>query len=189
MMVTERAHGIDISYAQEKFDPPAKKISDIDFVILKASQGDFTDPNFNDFYPTAEQYPFRGAYHYYVTSKVEINLGEGTKKGKPPESVTTKKGKKSAKKTKKGNKSAKVNRKGKNSAKGTEKIYLKDGYDWEEQAKHFLKVVDGKDFIFSRLILREIQVQNSMYMMNRRILNQKEKTNSQMQKFRISRCG
>ena len=140
-MSTKRAHGIDISYAQEKFDPPAKNISDIDFVILKASQGDFTDPNFNDFYPTAEQYPFRGAYHYYITSKVEINLGEGTKKGKPPERVTTKKGKKSAKKIKKG----------KESAKGTEKVYLKDGYDWEEQAKHLLKVVDGKDFHFFAL--------------------------------------
>ncbi|MFC1923391.1 GH25 family lysozyme [Chloroflexota bacterium] len=142
MMVTKRAHGID---------PPAKNKSDIDFVILKASQGDFIDPNFNDFYPTAEQYPFRGAYHYYITSKVEINLGEGTKKGKPPENVTTKKGKKSSKKTKKGKKSAKGNRKGKNSAKGTEKIYLKDGYDWEEQAKQFLKVVDGKDIHFFAL--------------------------------------
>lgn len=85
-MVTKRAHGIDISYAQQKLDPPPQNKADIDFVILKASQGDFPDPKLKIFYPSAKQFPIRGAYHYFITSKVEMNpvgsTNKSTKKNK-----------------------------------------------------------------------------------------------------------
>lgn len=51
MMTPKRAHGIDISYAQKTFKPPPAAESDLDFVILKASQANFPDPRFAEYYP------------------------------------------------------------------------------------------------------------------------------------------
>ena len=67
-MLPKRAFGIDISYAQATFAPPER--NDLDFVILKASQANFPDPKFGSYYPPALRIPIRGAYHYFITSRV-----------------------------------------------------------------------------------------------------------------------
>lgn len=67
-MAVKRAFGIDVSYAQKTFNPP--DTHDLDFVVLKASQANFPDPTFEDYYPAALKVPTRGAYHYFVTTTV-----------------------------------------------------------------------------------------------------------------------
>ncbi len=69
-MAAKRAFGIDVSYAQKTFKPP--DAHDLDFVVLKASQANFADHTFEEYYPAALKVPVRGAYHYFVTSRVTV---------------------------------------------------------------------------------------------------------------------
>lgn len=69
-MAAKRAFGIDVSYAQKTFNPP--DAHDLDFVALKASQANFADHTFEEYYPAALKVPVRGAYHYFVTSRVTV---------------------------------------------------------------------------------------------------------------------
>ena len=128
-MATKRAHGIDISQWQATFSPTDEHKSDIDFVILKASQSNFSDPKFENYYPSSLGIPLRGAYHYFETLKYTTSELLSKAKGKKQ------KGKKQ-KKQKKQKKAAKIN------------VRLRDG---KEQADFFLDRVKDKNFHFFAL--------------------------------------
>lgn len=59
-----RAHGIDISLWQGSFDPPEDR-DDLNFVIVKASDGTAEDPKFESYLDPIRNVPIRGAYHYF----------------------------------------------------------------------------------------------------------------------------
>ena len=62
-----RAHGIDLSHWDGKFDP-TKATGQIDFAIMKASEGTVRDPAFDEIWGGVQQIPIRGAYHYLRSS-------------------------------------------------------------------------------------------------------------------------
>ena len=60
-----RAHGIELSYWDQSFDPTVNP-ADIDFVLVKATEGtQYTDPNLDKYVQQIESVPMRGAYHYF----------------------------------------------------------------------------------------------------------------------------
>lgn len=63
-----RAHGIDISYSQEFFDVAANQ-ADIQFIIIRASNGVKKDSKFDQFVEDIAQVPIRGAYHYFRSER------------------------------------------------------------------------------------------------------------------------
>ncbi len=58
-----RAHGVDLSRWDVAFDP-AKATGQIDFAIMKASEGTFRDSKFAEIWAGVQKVPIRGAYHY-----------------------------------------------------------------------------------------------------------------------------
>ena len=64
----KRARGIDISKWQIYFNFK----DNLDFVIIKASEGLYPDPKFDELAGHASDVPLRGAYHYYRTSEDPI---------------------------------------------------------------------------------------------------------------------
>lgn len=132
-----RAFGIDISDWQITFRPPPEA-NDLDFVILKASQANFGERTFQEFYAAASGIPIRGAYHYFITSRVLPADGQPVKSqikaGK--DKSEKKKGKKPPKSSSQSNSPAEL-----------------PGFTWQEQADVFLNQVKGKDFAFLALDL------------------------------------
>lgn len=63
-------HGIDVSHHQNKINWNAVKKDSIDFVFMKATEGEnFLDPRFKKNWRKAQQKKFiRGAYHFYRPS-------------------------------------------------------------------------------------------------------------------------
>ena len=61
-----RAVGIDVSKHQGTFNP-AHAINQVDFVIQRASWAGYKDERFAIIYQGVQQFPSRGAYHYYST--------------------------------------------------------------------------------------------------------------------------
>ena len=61
-----RAHGIYLlSFWNQSFDPNVNA-DDIDFVIIKATEGtQFVDPKFEDYVSSIQSVPMRGAFHYF----------------------------------------------------------------------------------------------------------------------------
>lgn len=63
--------GIDISVWQAGIDFKKVKDEGVDFVIIKSSEGCFTDPLFERHYTEAKKYGFKvGAYHYLTSTTV-----------------------------------------------------------------------------------------------------------------------
>ena len=60
----ERAHGIEISLWVESFDPTVNP-DDIDFVVVKATEGNSVDRKFEEFLGPIQQIPMRGAWHFF----------------------------------------------------------------------------------------------------------------------------
>ncbi|MBA4379590.1 MAG: hypothetical protein C0393_02700 [Anaerolinea sp.] len=58
-----RAHGVDLSFWDVSFDP-AKATGQIDFAIMKASEGTSRDPKFAEIWSGVQKVPIRGAYHF-----------------------------------------------------------------------------------------------------------------------------
>ena len=58
-----RAHGVDLSRWDVAFDP-SKATGQIDFAIMKASEGTFRDNKFAEIWAGVQKVPIRGAYHY-----------------------------------------------------------------------------------------------------------------------------
>ncbi len=63
-----RAHGIDISYSQEFFDVDANR-ADIQFIIIRVSNGVKKDSKFDQFVEDIADVPIRGAYHYFRSER------------------------------------------------------------------------------------------------------------------------
>lgn len=63
-----RAHGIDISHNQGSFDLAVNR-EDIDFVIVRPSNGLFKDRRFAEFAEEIAEVRVRGAYHYFRSFK------------------------------------------------------------------------------------------------------------------------
>jgi GH25 family lysozyme M1 (1,4-beta-N-acetylmuramidase) len=63
-----RAHGIDISHNQDTFDPGVNR-EDIQFVIVRPSNGVFKDRRYAAFLERIADVPVRGAYHYFRSFK------------------------------------------------------------------------------------------------------------------------
>lgn len=60
-----RAHGIELSYWDQSFDPTINP-DDIDFVLVKATEGtQYIDPNLDKYVKQIQSIPLRGAYHYF----------------------------------------------------------------------------------------------------------------------------
>lgn len=141
--MAKRAHGIDISVWQGSFNPPAAIKDEIDFVVLKASQGTGIDGKFESFYPKAVEFPIRGAYHYFETLNIKTSqlLDE------------------SAKKKREIKESPVVTVFVKGIARKVPKVLInsfnKDGDGWKEQADFFIKTVKDKDFQFFALDIEE----------------------------------
>ena len=60
----ERAHGLEISLYSDSFDPTVNP-KDVDFVVVKATEGIFVDRKFEDFLTPIQKVPMRGALHIY----------------------------------------------------------------------------------------------------------------------------
>lgn len=61
----ERAHGILISYWDQSFDPNVKR-DDVDFIVIKATEGtQFVDPKFEEYVRASQSVPMRGAFHFF----------------------------------------------------------------------------------------------------------------------------
>lgn len=59
-----RAHGIELSYWDQSFDPTVNPV-EIDFVLVKATEGtQYVDPNLDTYVKQIKSIPLRGAYHY-----------------------------------------------------------------------------------------------------------------------------
>ena len=58
-----RAHGVDLSRWDVAFDP-SKATGQIDFAIMKASEGTSRDNKFAEIWAGVQKVPIRGAYHY-----------------------------------------------------------------------------------------------------------------------------
>jgi GH25 family lysozyme M1 (1,4-beta-N-acetylmuramidase) len=58
-----RAHGVNLSFRDVSFDP-AKATGQIDFAIIKASEGTARDPKFAEIWVGVQKVPIRGAYHF-----------------------------------------------------------------------------------------------------------------------------
>ena len=67
-----RAKGIDISKWQLWFNDPGN----LDFIIVKASEGVTADPKFEHYLTHIQSVPVRGAYHYYRTALDPIMQAE-----------------------------------------------------------------------------------------------------------------
>ncbi len=64
-----RAHGIDISYWDQSFDPNVNR-DDVDFVIVKATEGtNYVDPLLDEYVRSIQSVPIRGAYHYFTDTQ------------------------------------------------------------------------------------------------------------------------
>ena len=69
--------GIDISIYQKGFDFNKAKAEGVEFAIIKCSQEDFTDPQFENHYKAAKAVSFGvGAYHYLKANTVEDAIKE-----------------------------------------------------------------------------------------------------------------
>ena len=140
-MTTRRAQGIDISYWQREFNPPDRIKDKIDFIVLRASKDDFKDGKFEDFYLKSLNFPIRGAYHYYATSRTESSsLNPGNEFEEKPHNFNPDKHKH-------------IFHKGKWKYVKTKGIKKIDGTgaNWQEQADLFLEQIKDKDFHFLAL--------------------------------------
>lgn len=68
----KRAHGIDISHHQTVFDVNANR-EDIQFIIIRASNGTVKDKRFDQFVVDIAEVPVRGAYHYFRSEHSPVN--------------------------------------------------------------------------------------------------------------------
>jgi GH25 family lysozyme M1 (1,4-beta-N-acetylmuramidase) len=141
--MAKRAHGIDISVWQGSFNPPDAIKSEIDFVVLKASQGIGQDNKFESFYSTALNFPLRGAYHYFETlnTKTSRLLNESAKRKreiKESKVVTVF-----------------VNGLARQIPEVLINSFNKEGVGWKEQADFFIETVKDKDFQFFALDIEE----------------------------------
>ena len=68
----KRARGIDISKYQIAFEDPGN----LDFIIVKATEGWDVDPCYQDYLPNIRSIPIRGAYHYFRTETNAIAQAE-----------------------------------------------------------------------------------------------------------------
>jgi GH25 family lysozyme M1 (1,4-beta-N-acetylmuramidase) len=130
-MAIRRAHGTDISMYQTRFAPPPEKKSDIDFVIMKASQSNWKDDLFDEHYEETRGMTVRGAYHFFHTSFAEVKVK------KPAETTVLAKPKKPEKPA------------NQPVAERDTKIEAQPG--WQEQADFFIGLVAEKDFHFYAL--------------------------------------
>ncbi|MGD8804618.1 MAG: GH25 family lysozyme [Chloroflexota bacterium] len=68
----QRAHGIDISHHQTVFDVTVNR-DDIQFIIIRASNGTVKDRRFDQFVVDIAEVPVRGAYHYFRSEHSPLN--------------------------------------------------------------------------------------------------------------------
>lgn len=72
-----RIFGVDISRYQRGISFEALKKSGVEFVIIKASQSNFSDPEFNNHYENAKKHGFKvGAFHYLTAGTVAEAIQE-----------------------------------------------------------------------------------------------------------------
>jgi GH25 family lysozyme M1 (1,4-beta-N-acetylmuramidase) len=142
-MTKRRAHGVDISAWQKTFNPPDAIKEEIDFVVLKASQGITRDGKFESFYSTASEFPIQGAYHYYTTTSMKTSK-------LLPESGFRKRELKDSPKVTIINNGTSIT---------VPKVRIQSisntGVGWQEQADFFIKTVKDKDFQFLALDIEE----------------------------------
>ena len=67
-----RAKGVDISKWQGGWEYQGN----IDFIVVKATEGIGKDPAFDDYLPEVQKVPIRGAYHYFRTGYNPIQQAE-----------------------------------------------------------------------------------------------------------------
>ncbi len=141
-MTTKRAHGMDISQWQGKFQPTPETLVDVDFAILKVTQADnFLDPGFSlrNFYELALKVPIRGAYHFFRTKTYKTSE-------LLPESIVPKKSLKGPKRTVTLEDGSQVE-----VPVSLIHVFEREGPNWDVQAGFFLETVQGKDFHFYAL--------------------------------------